>query len=156
MRIPVIEQTKIQAQVLVPLIEALQAELGEERANALVRNALGDHYRRLGEQWRRSKGSSNLGETMASAFTAFAASEALDTQVREQSPDTFALDVTRCSYAEFYKELGVPELGFLLVCTSDYPFAEGLGPGIQLSRTQTIMQGATHCDFRYTREKEAG
>ena len=122
MRIPVIEQAKIQAQVLVPLIETLQAELGEERANALVRNALGAHYRRLGEQWRR-KGSAKLGETMASAFTAFAASEALDTQVREQSPDTFALDVTRCSYAEFYKELGVQELGFLLVCTSDYPFA---------------------------------
>ena len=76
--------------------------------------------------------------------------------MREQSPDTFALDVTRCHYAEFYKELGVPELGFLLVCTSDYPFAEGLGPGIQLTRTQTIMQGATHCDFRYTREKEPG
>ena len=151
MRIPVIEQAKIQAQVLVPLIKALQEKLGEERANALVRNALGAHYRCLGEQWRR-KGSAKLGETMASPFTAFAASEALDTQVREQSPDTFALDVTRCSYAEFYKELGVPELGFLLVCTSDYPFAEGLGPGIQLTRTQTIMQGATHCDFRYVRE----
>jgi hypothetical protein len=35
--IPVIQQAKIQAQVLVPLVKALQAELGEERANALVR-----------------------------------------------------------------------------------------------------------------------
>ena len=51
MGIPVIEQAKIQAQVLVPLVKALQAELGEERANALVRKALGDVYRRLGEQW---------------------------------------------------------------------------------------------------------
>jgi predicted ArsR family transcriptional regulator len=156
MRIPVIEQAKIQAQVLVPLIQTLQAELGEARANALVRRALADHYRRLGEQWRRSKGGTDLGETMASAFAAFAAGDALDTQVREQSPDAFALDVTRCRYAEFYKALGVPELGFLLVCTADFPFAEGLGPDIQLTRTQTIMQGATHCDFRYTREKEAG
>jgi hypothetical protein len=49
--IPVIEQVKIQARVLVPLVKALQAELGEERANALVRKALGDVYRRLGEQW---------------------------------------------------------------------------------------------------------
>ena|SRR5262245_49387550 len=32
--IPVIEQAKIQAQVLVPLVKALQAELGKERANA--------------------------------------------------------------------------------------------------------------------------
>jgi hypothetical protein len=40
--VPVIQQAKIQAEVLVPLIKALQAELGEERANALVRRALGD------------------------------------------------------------------------------------------------------------------
>ncbi len=35
MGVSVIEQAKIQAQVLVPLVKALQAELGEERANAL-------------------------------------------------------------------------------------------------------------------------
>ena len=34
MDIPVIEQAKIQAQVLVPLVKALQAELGEEREHA--------------------------------------------------------------------------------------------------------------------------
>jgi hypothetical protein len=42
MSIPVIEQAKIQARVLVPLIKALQVELGEERANAIVRKALGE------------------------------------------------------------------------------------------------------------------
>jgi hypothetical protein len=43
----------------------------------------------------------------------------------------------------------VPELGFLLVCSSDLAMAEGFGAGVQLTRTQTIMQGASHCDFRY-------
>ena len=47
MDIPVIEQVKIQAQVLVPLVKALRAELGEERANAIVRHALADLYRLL-------------------------------------------------------------------------------------------------------------
>lgn len=51
MSIPAVEQTKIQARVLVPLIKVLQAELGEERANAIVRKALGDIYRKLGEKW---------------------------------------------------------------------------------------------------------
>ena len=54
MDIPLIEQVKIQAQVLVPLVKALQAELGEERANALVRKALGDLYRSYGEKWWRT------------------------------------------------------------------------------------------------------
>ena len=37
MDIPFIEQVKIQAQVLVPLIKALQAELSEKRASASAR-----------------------------------------------------------------------------------------------------------------------
>ena len=78
MNIPVIEQAKIQAQVLVPLVKALQAELGEERANALVRKTLGDQYRKFGEKWWKSQGARDLGEKMASAFDGFAAADALD------------------------------------------------------------------------------
>jgi predicted ArsR family transcriptional regulator len=149
--IPVIEQAKIQAQVLVPLVKALRAELGEGRANALVRKTLGDVYRRLGEQWWQAKGSRHVGEKLASAFATFAQAGALDYSVRAQSQDTYEIDVTACRYAQFYKELGEPELGFLLVCSLDFPFIEGSGANIELTRTQTIMQGASHCDFRYRR-----
>ena len=71
------------------------------------------------------------------------------------SEDAFAIDVKGCRYAEFYKALGEPELGFLLVCTADFPTAEGFGADIELTRTQTIMQGASHCDFRYRRTGKA-
>ena len=151
MSIPVIEQARIQAQVLVPLVKALQAELGEERANAIVRKALGETYRKLGEQWWEAQGARNLGETIASAFRMYAAGGALDYDVLKQSPDAFEMNVTGCRYAQFYKELGAPELGFLFVCSADFAVAEGFGADIKLTRTQTIMQGASHCDFRYTR-----
>jgi hypothetical protein len=153
--IPVIEQAKIQAQVLVPLVKALQAELGEERANGIVRRALGDIYRRFGEEFWRAKNEKNLGKIMTSAFTTYAREDALEYRVVGQSQDAFEIDVTRCRYAEFYKELGEPELGFLIVCGADYTTAEGFGPDIKLTRTQTIMQGASHCDFRYKRLREA-
>ena len=120
MDIPVIEQAKIQAQVLVPLVKALQAELGEERANAVVRKALGDVYRRLGEKWWQAKESGHVGKNMASAFAAFSKGDALDYIVRAESEDTYEVDVTGCRYAQFYKELGEPELGFLLVCSADF------------------------------------
>src|ERR1700730_13495847 len=94
MGIPVIERAKLQAQVLVPLVKALQAELGEERANALVRKALADVYRRLGEQWWRVKQSRHVGENMTLAFASFAKGDALDYSVRAQSEDTFEIDVT--------------------------------------------------------------
>ena len=60
MNVSVIQQAKIQAQVLVPLIKALQKELGSERANDLVRQALGDLYRRYGEEFWRKKNEKNL------------------------------------------------------------------------------------------------
>ena len=149
MDIPVIEQAKIQARVLVPLIRALQAELGEERANAIVRGALGDLYRSYGEKWWRARGSGDLGSNMAAAFDRFAAGGALDFEVLRQAPDAYEVNVTGCRYAQFFKQLGAPELGFLLACSPDFPMAEGYGAGVRLKRTQTIMQGASHCDFRY-------
>jgi len=156
--ISVIEQARIQAQVLVPLVKALQAELGEARANAIVRGALRDLYRGYGEAfWRAKKEQNNepdLGKAVASAFATYARDDALDYTVIEQSEDAFAFDVTRCRYAEFYKELGEPELGFLLVCSADFDTAAGFGGDIELTRSQTIMQGAPHCDFRYRRVKE--
>jgi L-2-amino-thiazoline-4-carboxylic acid hydrolase len=134
-------------------VKALQAELGEEKANRLVRKTLGDLYRGFGEEFWKSKNEPDLGKSVASAFKIYAQDGALEYRVDEQSQDAFALDVTRCRYAEFYKELGAPELGFLLVCTADFAVAEGFGPDVRLTRTQTIMQGASHCDFRYRRVK---
>jgi hypothetical protein len=154
MSVSVLEQAKIQAQVLVPLVKALQDELGTERANTLVRKILGDLYRGYGEQFWRTKNEKNLGKALASAFATYARDDALHYRVVEQSQDAYAINVTRCRYAEFYKELGEPELGFLMVCTGDFAIAEGFGADVELARTQTIMQGASHCDFRYRRKKD--
>ena len=90
---------------------------------------------------------------MASAFATYAREDALDYPVIEQSQDAFAIDVTRRRYAEFYKELGEPELGCLLISV-DFTTDEGFGADIKLMRTQTIAQGASHCNFRYKRLKE--
>ena len=64
MDVPLIEQTKVQARVLVPLVKALGTELGEERANLIVRRALGDLYRKHGKKWWRKQAGSDLGEKM--------------------------------------------------------------------------------------------
>jgi len=151
---PLLEQVKIQAKVLVPLIKALQAEMGAERANAVVRSALGDLYRRYGEEFWQKKAENDLGKVVGSAFASYAREDALDYAVVKQSQDDCDIEVRGCRYAEFYKALGEPELGFLLVCSADFAMAEGFGSDIELTRTQTIMQGASHCDFRYRRLRE--
>jgi hypothetical protein len=67
----------------------------------------------------------------------------------ERTEERFSFNVTRCRYAEMYRAPGVPELGALLSCNRDYSLIEGFNPDVTLTRTQTIMQGASCCDFRF-------
>jgi hypothetical protein len=78
---------------------------------------------------------------------------ALEIEVTEETEKTFAFNVTRCRYAETYKAMGLGEIGHLLSCNRDGAFCEGYDPKLKLARSQTIMQGASHCDFKYTYEK---
>ena len=68
--------------------------------------------------------------------------------------DKLSFKVTRCQYAEFYKQLGLPELGRLFHCNRDFAMVEGFSPSLTLKRTQTIMEGASYCDFRFQRKHE--
>lgn len=46
-----------------------------------------------------------------------------------------ARDLTQCAYAELYRALGEPHLGFLFVCHLDNGMAEGLGSDLEFQRT---------------------
>ena len=71
----------------------------------------------------------------------------MDYEVLKKAPDAFEVNVTGCRYAKFFHGDWRAELGFLLVCSSDFPMAEGFRAGVQLSRTQTIMQGPVTAIF---------
>ena len=79
---------------------------------------------------------------------------ALEMEMLEETPQNVNFNVTRCRYAEMYKEMGLGHIGHLLSCNRDGTFCEGYDPSIQFERTQTIMNGASHCDFRYSVKRE--
>ena len=56
-------------------------------------------------------------------------------------------DVTLCPLADYFKDQGVPELTPHAACNLDYCAAREFG--VDLVRTQTIADGAAHCDFRW-------
>jgi hypothetical protein len=55
-----------------------------------------------------------------------------------------------------YRALGIPEVGALLSCNRDFSLVEGFNPAVTLTRTQTVMEGAPHCDFRFELRRPAG
>lgn len=143
-----LEQREIEARIVGPLIRAVQAELGTERALALVRNVIGELARQSGSELARRFGEATL-EAFASSLDRWCEAGALEIEILEQSAQRLAFNVIRCRYAEMYRALGLADLGSSLSCQRDFALVQGFNPNIQLTRTQTIMEGASHCDFRF-------
>lgn len=145
-----LEKVKIQTQVLVPMLRAFRAELGEEQANRIASQALREWSEKLFQ---------DIGDQLSGSprqkWDAF--NKALfkqvggdvDLEVLKQTPDAWEFNITSCRYADFFRQLGEPELGALLTCEMDVDIEAVGGPGVTMTRTQTIMKGANYCDFRF-------
>ena len=145
-----IDKTRIQAQVLVPVLRALREELGRDKAHALVKRALREWshelFTAIGARIEGSK--RRKWATVQSAYNAVS-SPGIAFEILRHDKETMDIDVTRCPFAEFFRALGEPELGALLICETDFDIvATGCG-AVTLTREQTIMQGAPSCTFRY-------
>jgi hypothetical protein len=70
-------------------------------------------------------------------------------EMRRHDDEALEFDVTDCGFAEFFRALGEPELGALLICETDFDIAATGGSEVSFTREQTIMQGAPSCTFRY-------
>jgi hypothetical protein len=153
-KISLLERVKLQSAVLVPVLKALRAELGEDRANKLVYEALRDWSRCVYEELASRK--SGCGKDKWREI-----SEELDpligqdVEVEYLRDDTEARDfnVTGCRYAQFFLQLGETELGSILTCEIDDHVAAVGYPEVELNRPQTIMSGSQQCHFRYRFKK---
>ena len=146
--IGVLVRREIEARLLAPLIDALGQEFGRDRVVEIVRRVVVEIAREQGQALAAQAGNASL-DAFAGTLGPWTRDDAMRIEVLEQSADRFAFDVTRCRYAEMYRALGIPELGAVLSCNRDAALIEGFNPAISLTRTQTIMQGAPCCDFRY-------
>ena len=146
--IGVLTRREVEARLLAPLIEALAEEFGRERVLEIVRATVIQIAEQQGAQLASSMGGSDL-EHFAASMEAWKKDDAMQMEVLEQSAGRFSFNVTRCRYAEMYQQLGIPELGSLLSCSRDFALIQGFNPCIHLARSQTIMEGAPFCDFRF-------
>ena len=145
-----IDKVRIQAQVLVPVLRALRAELGKEKADAIVKQALRDWSRQLFAAIGKGieGGPKRKWATMNKALTEVTERE-VEFEMHRKDKEALEFDVTRCRFAEFFRALDEPELGALLVCDADLDIAAAGAGEVSFERAQTIMKGAPSCSFRY-------
>jgi len=148
-----LEKRTIEAEILKEVYETLKASHGE----AVAKKTIEESVRRSAIEQARQFAAATPGGTSLKAFQdvmpLWTKGGALEIEVKDQGDSSFTFNVVRCRYAETYKAMGLGEIGHLLSCNRDGAFCEGYDPKLKLERTQTIMQGASHCNFHYTYEK---
>ncbi|MDQ2927537.1 MAG: L-2-amino-thiazoline-4-carboxylic acid hydrolase [Pseudomonadota bacterium] len=150
-----LEKRRIEAEILGHVYEVLKASHGQD----VAMRAIGDAVRRSAIEQAQRFAADGGQPTSLQSFVALSAlwerDDALKIEVREHTDTRYDFDVVRCRYAEMYRSMGLGEIGQLLSCQRDGSFCEGYDPKLKFARTQTLMQGASHCDFHYVYETGA-
>jgi hypothetical protein len=152
--LPMIERRRIEAEILKPVYEELVKRLGVAAAEEILTTAIRQSAIAQGRSYAAAAGGETSLDGFAALLPQWTAGGALEIDVQHHDPARFDFNVTRCRYAEMYHAMGLGKIGHLLSCNRDGTFCEGYDARITLQRSQTIMGGAAHCDFRYRFEPE--
>ncbi len=143
-----IAKRAIEARAVAPVIEALAKRIGHEEALKILAEVNEREAFLRGKAIRDTLGHPGIAE-LAEDVATWGKGGEMEIEILEQTATTFSFNVTRCPYYEKYKELGLLKYGVAFSCCRDLPFAQGFHPQLHLERSQTIMEGADYCDFRY-------
>lgn len=147
--IPMIDQRRIEAELVRDFYETLQKTMSKADAQEVIRDVIASSAIRQAQRLAAEVGHPPNLEDFENSTVAWKASDAMDRDDLHASPERLDFNVTRCGYAQMYKDMGLVEIGHLLSCNRDASFCVGYSEDMELTRTQTIMGGAEYCDFRY-------
>ncbi len=147
-KIGVLTRRDVEARILIPVIDALGETFGREAVLSVVQSTIVKIARQQGADLSSLMGNNSL-QHFSETLQFWTRDDALKIEVIEASEDVLSFNVTRCRYAELYDSLGIRDIGTVFSCARDFALIEGFNPDVSLTRTQTIMEGAPFCDFRY-------
>ena len=124
----------------VQLLRAMEERFGPE-AREVVHDLAKSH--RLTPRPDAGEPEADLREFCASLDEACVGSHQWERVIDE--PDRTGYHFTRCMWAEIYRELGEPELGFV-ICAGDEPAVKSYNPKLAFRRTKVLMKGDEICD----------
>jgi hypothetical protein len=147
-RIGVLTRREVEVRILAPIIDALGERFGRQEILEIVKETIIQIAQQQGDELAQVMGGCGSKEFIGS-LQFWTWDDALQLDILGQTEGRLDFNVTRCRYAEMYSDLGIPELGSVLSCNRDFALVDGFNKNASLTRTQTLMEGASHCDFRY-------
>jgi len=152
-QVSILTRREIEALIAVPLIKAFIKEFGEEKTLEITKKVIESLAQESGRMLAEFVGGNSL-EDLAKGLALWSQDGANESELVEITETKIATNITRCRYADMYKEHGMEKFGYLLSCGRDFAMVAGFNPQIQLTRTKTIMEGDDICDFLFEMEEK--
>ena len=147
--IGILARRTIEAGIIAPIYAEMRDRLGEDMAQSILDSAIPKAAIAAGSNFAaKTPGGTSL-RTFQELQDLWTQDDALVIEVTKATDTEFHYNVKRCRYVETYREMGLGHIGHLLSCNRDGVFCTGYDPRITLERSQTVMEGASHCDFKY-------
>jgi hypothetical protein len=138
-------------QGIVLLAEILEEELGRDRAYRLIQEKLVKFTRERilsGIEQNPVKDFKDFKNRFA-AFSSPRFRNVLETEIQESTSNRLRVLFTKCMFAEAFRSMGAPELGYIWNCNLDFVLTEAGDPRATLVRPTTLMEGHECCDFTW-------
>lgn len=153
-QMPILQRRRVEAMVLKHVYDVIRERSGEDEARAVIGAACSNAAIEHGAQFAEALGRQPDFLDFEAIMPLWTKEGALEIEKIAADEEKLEFNVVRCRYSEMYRALGVGHIGDLLSCNRDGDFCVGYNPDMELTRTQTIMKGASHCDFRYRMKKD--
>lgn len=148
--LPQIERRRIEAAMLGRVYDALCAAMPADQAAAHIERAVAADARAAGEAFAASAPDGPSLAHFATVIARWTEGGALEIDGPVLDGNMLTVTVTRCGYAEMYRDMGLAApLPYLLSCLRDIHFAAGYSPCLRMTRPATIAEGGKECPFRY-------
>lgn len=144
-----------QAGLVARVWEVLKREVGPGSAGNILTEAIAADARAAGQDFARLAPDRPELRHFATVLERWQENNALVVEDVSLTGSCLSFAVTHCGYARAYGDMGLnPELGFILSCSRDEPFAQGYSSRLSMRRSETIMQGAPACLFTFEWNKD--
>ncbi|MEM1316115.1 MAG: L-2-amino-thiazoline-4-carboxylic acid hydrolase [Pseudomonadota bacterium] len=151
----ILERRRLEAMLLKPVYERAKARYGEAEAKTLIGESVSNAAIEHGKGFAEALGKTPDFKDFLDIMPLWTQDGALEIEVLEADESKLEFNVRRRRCSEMYEQMGLGDIGHLLSCNRDGDFCVGDNPDMELTRTQTIMTGASHCDFRYRMKSKA-
>lgn len=138
----------------IEMMRFLTKEIGQDRFMEMLK--------REGDEWAKQDAQKQLKTLGANDFATFRADfrekpsrfweHVITSSIVEDTERAIETKVTECLWAKTYREAEAADLGYILCCYPDFPWASAFNPKMKLIRTKTLMRGDDCCHFRWVWE----